>query len=127
MVTVDVDANRDEPAPRLIAPVLVVRGRVEVGDQRGRALGVPTANLRLDDGCTVGDGVYGAMYVRPDGSRVPAAISVGRRPTFYGTHGCRLLEAHLLGFAGSLVGEEAEVRLVWYVRPQRAFASAVEL
>jgi FAD synthase len=127
MTRLDVSAGRDEPLPRLLAPAPVVRGRIEIGDQRGRTLGVPTANLPVDDDSDIVDGVYAAVYVRPDGTRFAAAVSVGRRPTFYRASGCRLLEAHLLGFAGTLVGEEAAVQLVWYVRPVRAFTSTDEL
>ena len=105
----------------------VVRGRVEAGDHRGRQLGVPTANIVLRDDCPLADGVYAALYVRPDGAPWPAAVSVGRRPTFYPAHGPRLLEAHLIGFTGELTGEEAEVLLLWYLRPQRSFGSAEEL
>ena len=73
------------------------------------------------------DGVYAALYVRPDGAPWPAAVSVGRRPTFYPAQGPRLLEAHLIGFSGELTGEEAEVVLLWYLRPQRSFGSSEEL
>ena len=87
----------------------------------------PTANIVLRDDSPLADGVYAALYVRPDGAPWPAAVSVGRRPTFYPAHGPRLLEAHLIGFTGELTGEEAEVLLLWYLRPQRSFGSAEEL
>jgi riboflavin kinase/FMN adenylyltransferase len=114
-----------DPTP--LAHSCVVRGRVEAGDHRGRHLGVPTANIVLADGSAVADGVYAALYVRPDGTSWPAAVSVGRRPTFYVAQGARLLEAHLIGFSGELNGEEAVVLLLWYLRPQRTFGSAEEL
>jgi len=120
-------AGDHDPQPLLVAPPIVVRGRVEPGDQRGRTLGVPTANVVLDDDRVVPDGVYAATYTRPDGRRWPAAVSVGRRPTFYGERGVRLLEAHLVGFTGPLYGENAEVVLWWYLRRQRPFASPQEL
>ena len=113
--------------PRPLACNQVVRGRVEAGDQRGRRLGVPTANIGLGDDSLVPDGVYAGLYVRPNGSTWPAAVSLGRRPTFYPAQGARLLEAHLIGFSGELTGEEAEVVLLWYLRPQRSFGSAEEL
>jgi riboflavin kinase/FMN adenylyltransferase len=113
--------------PRPLVHNQVVRGRVEAGDQRGRRLGVPTANIPLGDDRLFADGVYAGLYVRPDGATWPAAVSLGRRPTFYPTQGARLLEAHLIGFSGELTGEEAEVLLLWYLRPQRSFGSSEEL
>jgi riboflavin kinase/FMN adenylyltransferase len=110
-----------------VVPTRVLRGRVEAGDHRGRTLGVPTANIELDDDCDAADGVYAGLYRRPDGSTWPTAVSVGRRPTFYAESGRHLLEAHLVGFSGSLVGEDAMVELRWYLRPQRVFATSAEL
>ena len=80
----------------------MVRGTVEPGDQRGRELGFPTANIALSDQSgSVGDGVWAGWVRRADGTHIPAAISVGRRPTYYGADGYRLLEAHLLEFAAT--------------------------
>ena len=111
------------------APIgtVVVRGRVGRGDGRGRQLGVPTANLAMDESAEPADGVYAGVYSRPDQSCWPAAISIGRRPSFHGGNGRRLLEAHLIGFSGDLYGEEAEVRLVARLRPQLTFASGDDL
>ncbi|MEV6627032.1 riboflavin kinase, partial [Amycolatopsis sp. NPDC051114] len=69
----------------------------------------------------------GAGPPRADGSRVPAAISVGRRPTYYGADGYRLLEAHLLDFTGDLYGETLVVWLGSHLRDQQAYASAEDL
>jgi riboflavin kinase/FMN adenylyltransferase len=106
----------------------VVRGTVEPGDKRGRELGFPTANIALSDQAgTVGDGVWAGWVEREDGSRVAAAISVGRRPTYYGADGYRLLEAHLLDFAGDLYGETLVVWLGAHLRDQQAYASVEDL
>ena len=51
----------------------------------------------------------------------------GAAAHLYPAHGPRLLEAHLIGFSGELTGEEAEVLLLWYLRPQRSFGSSEEL
>ena len=53
------------------------------------------------------DGIYAGWYERPDGSVHAAAISLGRRPTFYEEAHASLLEAHLLDFEGDLYGEPA--------------------
>ena len=71
-----------------------VEGTVVKGDQRGRLLGYPTANLDHGASLLPGDGIYSGLALLPDGTRVSAAISVGSKPTFGGTE--RVCEAHLL-------------------------------
>ncbi|MET8852175.1 riboflavin kinase [Amycolatopsis sp. NPDC004625] len=106
----------------------VVRGTVEPGDKRGRELGFPTANIALSDQSgSLGDGVWAGWIGRPDGTRLPAAISVGRRPTYYGADGYRLLEAHVLDFSGDLYGETLVVWLGTHLRDQEKYASAEDL
>lgn len=101
-----------------------VRGVVEHGDERGRLLGFPTANVSLPEGIALpADGVYAGWYRRPDGVPRPAAISLGRRPTFYKEAGLTLLEAYLLDFDGDLYGESARVEFVAHLRPQARFES----
>ncbi len=111
-------------ANAMLTRVYEVRGVVESGDKRGRELGFPTANITVaPDRLLPTDGVYSGWYVRPDGTRHAAAISLGTRPHFYEQHGALLLEAHLLDFAGDLYGEKARVQFVAMVREQQAFAS----
>lgn len=106
----------------------VVRGTVETGDQRGRELGFPTANIALaDQRGELGDGVWAGWVRRADGTLVAAAVSVGRRPTYYGADGYRLLEAHLLDFTGNLYDEELTVWLGEHLREQQAYNSAEDL
>ena len=62
------------------------------------------------------DGVYAGWYQRPDGVRRPAALSLGRRPTFYEEADLSLLEAYLLDFDGDLYGEPARVEFVAHLR-----------
>ena len=63
--------------------LITIVGIVERGDQRGRTIGFPTANLRLDlDHAHIEDGVYAATVRLDDGRSVDAAVSIGRRPTF---------------------------------------------
>lgn len=105
-----------------------VRGVVADGDKRGRQLGYPTANVSLPEHIALpADGVYAGWYSRPDGVRRPAAISLGRRPTFYREAGLSLLEAYLLDFEGDLYGEEARVEFVAHLRSQARFESAQAL
>lgn len=103
-----------------------IEGIVEHGDQRGRLLGFPTANLPLaDEG--IADGVWGALVRAKPGRWAAAAVSVGRRRTFYGDNGPRLLEAHLLDFNEDLYGREIRVELLVRLRPQQAFTDVQSL
>lgn len=102
-----------------------VRGVVEHGDARGRELGFPTANLRVDAARAMPPpGIY-AGIATVGGIRRPAAISWGRRPTFGGGDLC--LEVHLLDFSGDLYGQVMDVAFVRRLRDERAFASVGEL
>lgn len=113
-----------ESAARLLGRPHEVRGLVVGGDQRGRDLGFPTANVAVpDDICLPADGIYAGWYERPDGSVHPAAISLGRRPTFYEQAHQSLLEAHLLDFHGDLYGEPAQVRFAHWLRGELKFDS----
>jgi riboflavin kinase/FMN adenylyltransferase len=102
-----------------------VRGVVEPGDQRGRELGFPTANLALPPEIQLpGDGIYAGWFVRADGTEVATAMSLGHRPTFYDRPaGTPLLECHLLDFSGDLYGEAVAVRFVERLRGEERFAS----
>jgi riboflavin kinase/FMN adenylyltransferase len=101
-----------------------VRGVVDHGDERGRELGFPTANVSVpDDVLLPADGIYAGWYERPDGAVHPTAISLGRRPQFYEDAPFSLLEAHLLDFRGDLYGEPAKVRFVARLRGEERFDS----
>jgi riboflavin kinase/FMN adenylyltransferase len=106
-----------------------VRGPVVTGDRRGGAeLGFPTANLDIPaDICLPAPGIYAGWYERPDGSRHRTAISIGRRPTFYGADGELLVEAYLLDFSGDLYGEPARLSFVERLRDELAFDSVDDL
>jgi riboflavin kinase/FMN adenylyltransferase len=114
-----------EEAATLLGRPHQVRGPVVTGDRRGGTeLGFPTANLDIpDEICLPGPGIYAGWYERPDGARHKTAVSVGRRPTFYGADGELLVEAYLLDFAGDLYGEAARLSFVHRLRDERAFDS----
>ena len=114
-----------EGAAALLGRPHQVRGPVVTGDRRGGAeLGFPTANLDIPaDICLPAPGIYAGWYQRPDGSRFRTAVSVGRRPTFYGADGELLVEAFLLDFTGDLYGEPARLSFVHRLRDEMAFDS----
>ncbi|MGA8987506.1 bifunctional riboflavin kinase/FAD synthetase [Aeromicrobium sp.] len=93
-----------------------VSGTVVKGDQRGRGLGFPTANVPVDGSCAVPpDGVYAGWIVRSGGERLPAAISVGTNPTFAGVQ--RRVESYVLDRTDlELYGEAIRIELVERLR-----------
>jgi len=111
-----------ETATRMLGRPYELRGIVQSGDQRGRTIGFPTANVRVPQQmCMPADGVYAAKYRRPDGSVHDCAVNLGRRPTFYDEAEHPLLEAYLLDFSGDLYGETAVVQFVDFLRSERRF------
>jgi riboflavin kinase/FMN adenylyltransferase len=109
-------------ANQMLGRLHEVRGSVLRGDQRGRLLGFPTANVEVSSRiCLPADGVYAGWYVRPNGDTHECAINLGRRPTFYEHAETSLLEAHLLDFDGDLYDEVAHVRFVHFLRSERKF------
>ena len=96
-----------------------VRGPVVKGDQRGRTIGFPTANLALwDELLLPGYGVY-ATYAAIHDRRFAAATNVGVRPTVNG--GGVTIEAHLLDFDEDIYGEEVRLEFVGRIRPEMKF------
>jgi riboflavin kinase/FMN adenylyltransferase len=110
-----------------------VRGVVGHGDQRGRTIGFPTANVVVDSSlCLPADGVYAATVAIADelGSVVSshsAAVNLGRRPTFHEHADQSLLEAHLLDFSGDLYGKQVRVAFHSFLRGERKFTGIDEL
>lgn len=111
-------------AAAMLGRVHELRGFVAHGDKRGRTLGFPTANVAVPaDLLLPGDGIYAGWYFRPDGSRYPTAVNVGRRPTFYQDAPVSLVEAFLIDFQGDLYDEPARVQFVTRLRPELKFES----
>lgn len=105
-----------------------VRGVVAHGDERGRDLGFPTANVSVPgDILLPADGIYAGWLERADGTVLPAALSLGRRPTFYVEAHASLLEAHVLDFDGDLYDEAVKVRFVAYLRGEHRFETVEAL
>ncbi|MCX5479016.1 bifunctional riboflavin kinase/FAD synthetase [Kaistia geumhonensis] len=98
-----------------------VNGDVQHGDKRGRELGYPTANIRLEADCDLALGIYAVTLTRADGTMLPGVASYGRRPTF--DNGAVLLEVHIFDFAGDLYGETVRVALHAFLRGEERFTS----
>ena len=109
-------------AGRLLGRLHEVRGVVATGDKRGRTIGFPTANVMIEPGFAVpADGVYAGWYVAADGVRRPAAVNIGRRPTFYEHADHSLTEAHVIDFDGDLYDQPARVQFARRLRGERRF------
>jgi riboflavin kinase/FMN adenylyltransferase len=128
------DALKDgdrHAAARLLGRSFEIEGRVQRGDQRGRSLGFPTANLWLGDYLRPALGVYAvrvAIASARQGSALSDAVTwhdgvanLGIRPTFGGLSEPRL-EVHVFDFDGDLYGRRLRVALVAFLRPERKFA-----
>jgi riboflavin kinase / FMN adenylyltransferase len=118
--------GRVAEAARLLGREHAVRSTVVHGNQRGRAMGYPTANLDPScEGFVPADGVYAARVLH-DGTVYPAAVSVGNNPTFDGVP-AKQIEAHLLDVDIDLYGATISVLFVSYVRGMVKFSSMDEL
>jgi riboflavin kinase/FMN adenylyltransferase len=112
-----------EYAGQLLGDPFTLQGEVAHGDERGRDLGYPTANLVPDPAyVTPGHGVYAARAVTHDGATHPAAVSIGVRPTFVTGRG-ELIEAYLLDFQGDLYETVLELAFLKRLRGEKRFES----
>jgi len=103
-------------ANRLLGATFELAGEVAHGDERGRELGFPTANLVPDEALVCpGHGVYACLA---DGR--PAAVSIGVRPTFKTGRG-ELIEAYILDFDGDLYGSTLRLQFLERLRGERRF------
>jgi len=118
------DGNLDE-AERMLGRRYSVTGTVVEGDQLGRKIGFPTANVATGNLQLPPDGVWAVRAIDPAGRRWMGAANLGTRPTVDGTK--RQLEVHLLDFSGDLYGGSLEVVFEKHLRPERKFAGLDEL
>ena len=95
-----------------------VTGEVVHGEKRGRDLGFPTANMRLDPNCALRHGIY-AVRVGRGSARLDGVASFGRRPTF--DNGAPLLETFVFDFTGDLYGAVLDVAFIAYIRDELKF------
>jgi riboflavin kinase/FMN adenylyltransferase len=101
-----------------------VTGEVIHGEKRGRDLGFPTANIRLDASCGLKHGIY-AVRVGRGTDRIDGVASFGRRPTF--DNGAPLLEVFLFDFKGDLYGERLDVAFIGFIREELKFSNIEDL
>ena len=100
-----------------------ISGEVVHGEQIGRTIGFPTANLLPDDDKLIPqDGVYAVMADLDNGSTKQGIMNIGTRPTFNGTH--RTLETNLLEPVGNLYGQRIIIHFIARLRSEQHFPSA---
>ena len=117
-------AGRLDDAAEFLGYPWFVSGTVIHGDKRGRELGFPTANLRLDPACALRHGIY-AVRAAIAGRRYDGVASFGRRPMF--DSGAVLLEIFVFDFSGDLYGANIDVAFMAWLRDEAMFASAADL
>jgi riboflavin kinase/FMN adenylyltransferase len=106
-------------ATRLLTRPFAISGTVRHGDKRGRELGYPTANLTLADYQRPAYGIYAVRVRLPGGEEKVGVASLGIRPTFEPP--VELLETYVFDWSGDLYGQEIEVALHHYLRPEQRF------
>lgn len=119
-------AGNIKRANRLLGRHYNMRGLVVPGNQRGRELGFPTANIRLDHlyKLVPGNGVY-AVDVKVKDKIYKGMMNIGHRPTF--NFDPLTLEVHIINFSGYLYGEKIEIAFKEFIREERQFKSPEEL
>ena len=117
-----VAAGDVDGAMRALGAPFLLEGEVVTGDERGRELGFPTANVvPSDEYAYPGHGVYAAFA-----NGHPAAVNVGVRPTFETGRGV-LVESHLIDFDADLYGQTLRIAFIARLRGEKRFAGAEEL
>jgi riboflavin kinase/FMN adenylyltransferase len=111
-------------AAELLGHSWEIEGTVELGDQRGRTIGYPTANVALGEHLRPRFGVY-AVRALVDGTWRDAVANLGRRPTFGKLK--ENFEVHLFDFSGDLYGRTLRVALVDFIRPEMKFGGLDQL
>jgi riboflavin kinase/FMN adenylyltransferase len=107
-----------EEATAMLGGPWFVTGEVIHGEKRGRDLGYPTANIRLDKNCGLKHGIYAVRVGRGD-QRFDGVASFGRRPTF--DNGAPLLEVFLFDFKGDLYGNRLDIAFIAFLREELKF------
>jgi len=113
-------------AARMLDRPWDVDGVVVTGAQRGRAIGVPTANIAPDIELPVAPGIYAVTLRVEGGPALPAVASLGRNPTFVESGGL-VLEVHVLDWAGDIYGRRVRTTFVARLREELKFASVEAL
>lgn len=114
-----VHAGDMDRAAAILGRPFAIQAQVIHGDKRGREIGAPTANMRLNDYMRPAFGVYATRTRLPDGRVLDGVASLGVRPMFRTEN--PLLEVWLFDFDGDLYGQVLETELIAFLRPEAVF------
>ena len=112
-------------ATRLLTRPFAIQGPVIHGDKVGRTIGYPTANIYMSGYVRPRYGIYAVRGRLPDGRVLDGAANLGVRPTFDPPK--ELLEPYFFDFSGDLYGQEIEVEVHSFIRPEAKFDSLAAL
>jgi riboflavin kinase / FMN adenylyltransferase len=113
-------------ASQLLGRPWDVDGKVVHGAKRGRAIGIPTANIAPASELVIAPGIYAVTLATEDGPPMPAVASLGRNPTFV-EQGGLVLEVHVLDFGGDLYDRRVRTTFVSWIRDELKFDSVEAL
>lgn len=115
-----------QKAKKLLGYWPVIRGKIIKGDQRGRILGFPTANIDIPKDVLIPcSGVYAGKGI-VDKEQYPSVVNIGKRPTFY-DNSETTIEAHLIGYKEFAYGKKIEIELYERLREERKFSRVQDL
>lgn len=116
-------AGNISSANEMLGRHFLLPGTVVRGNQLGRTIGFPTANILPEPGLVIpGNGVYAAKAVLPDGKKMPAMVNIGVRPTIRRGNE-QTVETHIIGWEGDLYGEEISIIFFSRLRDEQQFNS----
>lgn len=116
--------GRVSAASRFLGRPFALKGTIVEGEKLGGTIGIPTANMKVENEAIPASGVYITSTIL-DGARHPSVTNVGVRPTVGGTK--LTVETHLLDFEGMLYGRDMEVEFLDKLRDEKRFSSVEEL
>src|SRR5437867_10532596 len=121
-----VEAGDLAKAARMLGREYTILGTIVSGDNRGKKIGFPTANLSAHNEQFPPNGVY-FVQAKLDGVMYPGVANLGYRPTVDTGKSERILEIHLFDFERNIYGKDLEVRFIRYLRPEKKFESVEAL
>jgi riboflavin kinase/FMN adenylyltransferase len=121
-----IELGKIEQAAAMLGCYPALSGLVVKGEQRGKSIGFPTANLLVDPEITIpGTGVYAAI-AKVDNRMIKAVVNIGSKPTFHEKYPTTV-EAHLIDFQQDIYDKELQLTFLKKIRDERRFAGVDEL
>lgn len=118
--------GRLQEASSMLGRNVSVAGMVVHGSARGKRLGYPTANIKINSGILPAQGVY-VVRVDLNGKKVSGVANIGNRPSFPGRHTNMCCEVHMFNFNKNIYGHRLEVEFLKRIRDEQKFSSVDQL